>query len=719
MKLRRNIYKPYKLEPIKPWFTKILVSVFASLTLVTLGMAISWGYQLGIFSPSVEDIAPIIEYQPRDNSLVFDRNNQKIGELFSSYNVYTPIKDIPEPMIQAIVAVEDRNFFSHWGIDLKAILRASLNLLRTKSISQGASTITQQLVRNLLLNREKTLSRKLKEVALSLHLERHVSKDKILEIYLNALFLGHGSYGVGAAAFRYFGKKLQELDIHEHALIAGLFQSPSAYNPHKHPSRAKQRQKKVLLSMIETGYLNYETAKNYYKKPLNYKLYQSPNKEFAPYFIDYVRERTQDLLGQKVKNTGLRIYTTLDLSLQQKAKDAIESSTNLFNEALDHLIKTETENLAASKDGLDAKSSINQKEIQSLATENHSNETLETARVEAALLSTDPSNGHILTMVGGRNYNESQFNRTVHAKRSPGSAMKPVVYSYALANGYKWSDMLYVSPIAVDDYRPKNYSDSSYLTETTLLRAFYKSINTPTVEITQKLGLNPILIHAKSMGIQSPLKEEIGTVLGGSEVTMMDMARVYSTIANSGVKIQPIAITKIADRGGRVLYEAPPVKERSELVLSPQVSTLVQEGMRSVFQYGTAISQGDLFPQAVGKTGTSNHSKDNWFCGSTPDLVTIVWTGVDKEKGFQDKVSASSLALPIWSKYIRTVSPDRPKQEFNIAPGLVVKKIHPKYGFLDEEGIPMYFVEGEEPAEDESNLKVISRSGSYRGIFNR
>ena len=419
----------------RSWKFKI-IAFFSVISGTCFLAALGWLYSLGIFSYSENDLKAITEYVPMDNSVVYDKDGQKIGELFSSYYIFTPLNEIPETMIQAVVAIEDRRFETHLGIDPVAIFRALITVLREKKMSQGASTITQQLVRNILLSREKTIERKIKEIALSLMLETKLDKDKILEIYMNALFLGNGAYGVNAAAYRYFGKAIHKLEVHEHALIAGLFQSPSAYNPHRFPKRAKSRQKKVIISMAKAGFISVKQAKEEIKKKLEYLPYTPLNGKIAPHFIDYIQERTNEILKGNVKNRGLRIFTTLDQKLQKIAQESIVKSHLFLESSKVHLLNRDK---------------------------------LKEARVEAAILSTDPRNGNILAMVGGRDYKTSQFNRTVHAKRSPGSSIKPIVYSLALREGHKWSDVHYVSPVAVKDYRPKNYSEDSFLTETTLI----------------------------------------------------------------------------------------------------------------------------------------------------------------------------------------------------------------------------------------------------------
>ena len=262
---------------------------------------------------------------------------------------------------------------------------------------------------------------------------------------------------------------------------------------------------------------------------------------------------------------------------------------------------------------------------------------------EASLLSINPHSGEIIAMVGGRDYKKSQFNRAIDAKRAPGSSFKPIVYSFAIKQGMKWSDLLYISPISVGGYRPKN-SSGNFLSETTMARAMYKSINTIAIEIGQKLGIEKVLNHAKNLGIKSELREEAGSLLGSSEVTMLEMVEAYSALDNSGVKVVPYSIRYISDNEGNVLWEAEDLEARSKRVLSEKEAYLMVEGMRNVFKYGTAYKYSNMGKYSAGKTGTSNHSKDNWFCGFTPDLLTAVWIGSDKGKGFHKFASGASFS---------------------------------------------------------------------------
>jgi penicillin-binding protein 1A len=518
-------------------------------------------------------------------------------------------------------------------------------------------------------------------------MERLLSKEEILEIYANKLFLGYGSYGIGAAAQRFFNKPVGQLEIHECALIAGMFQSPSRYNPHRYPDRAKTRQLQVLTAMFQAGYLTRDQTLAESKKPLEYAAYKPMNEQVAPYFVDYVREETERLIGKSVEGRGLRIYTTLDPQLQALAHDVFGQSQDIFDKANGFVIPDYRK---------------------------HKRGELPT--VEGALLTIEPTTGEILTMVGGRNYQESKFNRTWQAKRQPGSAFKPIVYSLALNEGHRWSDMMFVSPVAIGGYRPKNFS-AEYLSETTLLQAFYMSMNTATVEIGAKIGLDKIIAYAKELGIQAPLKEEPGTMLGSSEVTMMDLARVYSVFANYGRRADPFSIREIRDSNDKVLYRSESTNALHQ-VITPQVAFLTLQGMREVMARGTATKAGHLASLAAGKTGTSNEAVDNWFAGFTSNLLTIVWIGVDKQLTMSNKATGGELALPIWDRFMTQAINTRKNAAFWQPDDVVRLTIDPKYGHMSSDGIPMWFLSSNRPAESATaEYKALEERPVFRSLF--
>lgn len=667
---------------------KQILMALGALGLVLLGTLVwmvLWLQQTGVLHLDQSRLTVIIDYKHADNSLVFDRNGEKIGEFFSDYHVFVPYEKIPKQLIQAVLAVEDRHFFAHYGIDLRGIMRALLASMRNGSFTQGGSTITQQVVRNFLLSPEKTFERKIKEAILAIQLERHLQKEKILEIYLNALFLGQGSYGVGAAAERHFGKPVQELEVHELALIAGLFQSPSRYNPHKAPDQAKRRQRQVLKAMVHAGFLSNEAHKIARKKPLIFKSQNQLNTTFAPYFVDAVQEQTEKLLTGDVRGRGLRIHTTLDVKLQNDVNTVIDKSSDIFNAAALKLVNVPQ---GAPK------------------------------IVETAAVVLDHHNGDVLAIVGGRDYMRSQFNRVLKAKRAPGSSFKPVVYALALQSGMKWSDMFYVGPVVIQDYRPRNYA-GEYLTEATLYSAFYRSINSPVIEIGHRFGTKRVIELARKMGVRTELKNQGGTLLGGSEVTPMDMASLYATIGNGGVQVDPRMILKITDRMGEVLYEAPPPLQKPKRVLPEQINFLLTDAMRAVFKYGTANQFAEMGAYAGGKTGTTDEAKDNWFCGVTANLTAVVWVGTDNNLAFSGTVAANTLALPVWAKIVDKARQRYPGEEFTVPEGIKFLKVSPQFGHLDPAGLEMSFIEGREPKRTESALSVVRETGNFRDYLDR
>ncbi len=669
----------------------ILFVVISSIAILAIGY--KWISALGVFQLDKARITTLENYNYRDNSIVFDSEQRKIGEFFDRYHVFVPYSDLPADFVNALVSIEDAQFFNHKGIDTKAILRAIIARLRSDSFSQGASTITQQLVRNTIINNEKSFERKIIEIAWALEIEKHLSKEKILELYVNIMFLGNGSYGVGAAAHRYFGKDIRQISKAEGALIAGLFQSPSRYNPAKYPERAKTRQLMVIEAMRKNRFISDKEAKAIASEKLSYKEYKYFNTQAASWFVDYIADVIKKLKNEHPmlsKNSGLRIYTTLDQNLQTLAERSIHWYDANLND-----ISARTGKI---RDNLTGK--------------------LKNATIEASMLVTDPTTGDILAMVGGRNYQKSQFNRTTSALRSPGSAFKPIVYTEALIQGFKWSDMIYVSPINIENYRPKNMEDD-YLTETTMMRAFYKSMNSPTIEIATKVGIPAIIERAKSLGLRSPLKQEFGSALGSSDVTMMDLARMYGTFANNGVLSELGSITKITNADGDLLWERRPSDSRKKKVLNEQIAYLMTQGMRAVLTSGTGAKSADLAKHAAGKTGTSNDSSDNWFCGFTPNLVSVVWVGTDEHAPIYAHASGSALALPIWDQFIRNSYLYRAPKTFERPDGIIEASIHPRYGHKIAGGARMYFLQSNQPMETSSALETIEHTseGSYRNVF--
>ena len=552
---------------------------------IVFGVCVIWMTDVVNFDHA-QALDSIVDHTERDNTLVYARDGQVIAEVFSRYRIYVPWEKMPAVIIDAVLAIEDRNFFNHHGIDSKAMLRALWHNIKAGGIRQGASTITQQVVKNYSLTSKRTLQRKLKEIFLAVELERMLPKEKILDIYLNNFFLGNRSYGVGAAARRYFGKDAQQLTLAEAAMIAGLFRAPGKYDPMRFPSRARQRQLQVLQAMKASGKIDQQQMHDAALQELAFKSYRDPRLETAPHFVDYVIKQAAAILNwPTIGDQGLRIHTTLDLPSQKQATEIIANMHKITK----------------------------YKEV---------------ADMEAALLSVDPLSGEILTMVGGRDYRKSKFNRTVQAQRPPGSVFKPIVYAYALARGMTWNDVSLLAPISIDAYRPRE-QHNEFIKETTLYRSFYKSLNLPVIDLTKKFGIKRIIAHARQFGIASQLKEEAGTALGSSDLRMTEIATAYAVFANAGIRTTQIAIRRITDRHGQVLYAAPSREARQDDVIDAQVSYMITAAMQDVFKHGTASRFHDMHLWAAGKTGTSDGAKDNWFCGYSNERVTVVWVGKD------------------------------------------------------------------------------------------
>ena len=657
------------------------IRITLSLGVAFLGILafLIWDLRQNLNLDSYEStLAPIENWTPNDNTIVLDRSGKVISEEFSMYHRYISYENIPKFLITAVISTEDKRFMSHSGYDLKAIARAALSRVTGSSrYQQGASTITQQVIRGFTLAKEKTYLRKAQEIFLAYKLEQKLSKEKILEIYLNHLFLGNGSYGVGSAAKRYFDKEISQLNNGELALIAGLFQSPTVYNPQKNLKAAIHRQRDVLNALVNTNEISREDAKRIASMKINIVSWSGVKLGFNRWFTAYVTSEARRILkASSIKNQGFVIHTTLDSKLQDAASRSVSSQT----EALEQIEQLPT---AEGKPPL---------------------------ALEAAFLVVDPRNGEILSMIGGRNQ-ELDFNRTVQARRSPGSLFKPVVYSLALESGLKWSDVFYVSPISLTgNYRPRN-SSKDFLSETTMLRSFYRSMNTPTMEIAERLGLPNIIEHAKKLGIKSPIKFEFGSALGQSEATMMEIAQMYSCFANGGLSITPIAITKIIDRQGEIVYEAESAEHRSTQVVNPEIAFLMNQGLKKVLQIGTGSRAGEYASFAGGKTGTTNESKDNWFAGVTSNTVGISWVGADEPIAVAGDAQGATLALPIWSTFIENAPFLKDAVPLQPPDGVQAQLVHPEFGNLSNNGIEMWFLNGNLPDRKGEALEALQADG--------
>ncbi|MDE3269986.1 MAG: PBP1A family penicillin-binding protein [Pseudomonadota bacterium] len=646
----------------------LTVAVFGVLL---FGICLAWLADTMIARHS-DALDAIVNHQDKDNTRIYANDGKVIAEVYSEFSVYVPYAEIPQIMIDAVIAIEDRNFFQHAGFDVKAVLRAAIQNLKKTKITQGGSTITQQLVKNYSLTRERTWQRKIKEVFLAFELERILPKEQILAVYLNNLYLGNRAYGIGAAAGRYFGLPLAKLNAAELVMIAGLFRSPNRDNPQRSLARAKLRQQQVLQALLASGKITAHQKQSIERMPLRFKEYVPQRTSIAPHFVDHVIKESEKILNvSSIKDQGYRIHTTLDLNKQLLA--------NRITQDIDTL-------------------------------------TSVAKGMEVGLISVNPRNGHILAMIGGRDYQQSKFNRATQALRQPGSAFKPIVYSYALMNGIAWSDMAFVAPVSVDEYRPREQRNE-IMRETTLYRSFYKSLNLPVVELGNKLGIKRVIKHAQRFGINTALKDELGTVLGSSEIRITEMANIYSVFANAGKLTRQSAITKIIDRHGKTVYQLKPATDRTDTIISEQISFLMTSAMQDVFHRGTASKYRRFHTWAAGKTGTSDAARDNWFCGFSSDLVTIVWLGSDSNASNSGSAFGATVALPIWAAFMAKAVPPQARQGFDVPDGVDVAKVNPRFGNIDSKGVRMYFLHGKVPSNKHSPFQSLTEKQEYRGLF--
>lgn len=691
---------------LRSWLITFAV-VLAVITLTFVG-AIFW-LSRDLPSPSLlETIEPTV------GTTVYDRHGEIIHEFFRENRVVVGLDDISPHFVSAIIATEDREFRQHWGVDVFAILRATITNVRAGRVVQGASTITQQLARSLFLTQEVSLTRKLKEALLALRIEQTYSKDRIIELYLNQIYFGSGAYGVEAAAQSLYGVSASELDLPQSALLAGLPKNPGGYSPRRYPDRAALRRTLVLSMMVDDGAITGDEAAVADTTDLGV-LEEEDDSPAGAHFIEYVRREVIAEYGAEMLYAGgLRIHTTLDAELQRTADEVVEERFAALETEYDFPIKRGDE---FDPDTLD-----------------------HIPYVEGALLAVDASTGGILAMVGGRDFRDSQFNHATQAPRQPGSGFKPFVYTAAIDNGFTPADTIMDAPILIPasgpmwrlegledeelvieeptDWMPENYT-REFNGRVRLRSALMRSINIPAIKLGIMVGPDQIARYARDMGITSRLAGVYSLALGSGEVTLLDMVKAYGVLANQGTRLEPYAVERIEDRSGRVLtthmassYEA----------LSPATAYVVTSMMESVINSGTgwsARSWGFSHP-AAGKTGTTNDCTDAWFVGFTPHIVCGVWGGFDDRSSLGEKMTGARVALPAWTEFMKAAHVDLPKDAFEMPPGVVSERVCAESGELAgefcEETVQEVFIQDTEPVR-QCHIHVPERT--FRGIFTR
>ncbi len=651
---------------------KFLFYLFLVLSAILIGGTV--GFVVYSFG-DLPEVQQLEEYRPSITTRVYSARNKLLAEFYLENRTPVKIDEVPETLTKAIIAAEDGRFHSHHGIDLRGIARAMYRNIRAGKILEGGSTLTQQLSKILFLTPERSYARKLKELVLALKIEQRYTKKEILSFYLNQIYFGNGAYGVESAAQTFFGKSVNELSLAECALLAGLPRSPKYYSPFTAKQQAHRRRSYVLGRMLATGFITQPEADAAEQIPLpDHPVQRLNGTVSAPYFVEYVRQKIEERFGSGILYTGgLNITTSIDDTLQRAAEDAVLKGLQALE---GKLIKKRTDGMP----------------------------------LQAALVAIDPSSGHILAMVGGRDFSASQFNRAWQALRQPGSAFKPIIYATALERGYSAVDMLQDTPLTVkldrrNNWTPENFT-RTYQGAVTLRKALAQSLNVPTVRLLASIGIAETVDFAHKIGITSPLNPVLSLALGSSDVTLLEMTSAYACFANHGVRLTPIAVKSVSDNSGRVLYinDTAPVQ-----AIKPETAYLITNLLKGVIEQGTGWKARELNRPAGGKTGTTNDNRDAWFIGYTPTLVAGIWVGYDDQRSLGVRTTGSRAALPIWLDFMKQAIQGTDAADFAIPENIIMKNVDPRSGLLSTEqcsrSIREAFVPGTEPRKycDESS----------------
>jgi penicillin-binding protein 1A len=623
------------------------IVLVSSLAIVAFGLAtLTALWTRACAGNSCPSIAELGGYDPNQASKVYAADGRLITDLGSERRTVVPLDEMSPYVKAAFVTTEDKRFYEHHGIDWYRVFGAIKNNIFKFRVAEGFSTITMQLARNLwpddISGRDKSLRRKLREAHVAREIEATYPKDKILELYLNQIDLGNRAYGVEAASQRYFGKSVRDLNVAEAATLAAIPKAPSRYNPRKNPNLSVQRRNTVLNLLRDNGLLSQEEAERWKAYPL----LLSSHSDFsgvAEYFVEYVRQQLQARFGSDLYKSGFRIYTTLDLDTQQAAERALEARLEAIESGADGKFTW-----PSYRQYLDSRAD---------APEDNSRST--TPYLQGLVVTLDAKTGDIRAMVGGRDFDDSKFNRATQALRQPGSTFKPIVYAAAVEAGYPLSHVMVDDPLSVElatdttPWAPQNY-DLEFDGPMTLRRALYMSRNIIAIKLGMEIGEDAVISEATKFGITTRIPPYPSIHIGSADVIPLEMIAAYTTFANLGTRTIPNAILRVEDRTGKIVWQP---QVRSVAVMDTAHAWLMTDALRDVVRHGTAVgSVGSRinFP-AGGKTGTTNDGYDVWFIGFTPDLVTGVWIGFDQPRKIKGNAQGGVLAAPAWTAMMREV----------------------------------------------------------------
>jgi penicillin-binding protein 1A len=711
--------------------------VLGILLVVAAGGGATLGYFLKFDLP---DVRALEDYTPPLMTRVLAHDGALVDTFAQQRRIFVEYSEIPESFRKALIATEDSRFYDHTGIDIRGIFRAAWHDLTHMRLAQGASTLTQQLARGLFLNPEKIWRRKFQEMVLALEIERTYSKEEILKFYCNQVYMGHGQYGLGAATRYYFAKTPPELTLEEAALLAGLIQRPEALSPIRNPERALKRRNHVLRRVLLEGWISPEEAEAAASTPMVLAS-RRPQKSLAPYFVEEVRRSLQARLGEtSVYQAGLEVRTTVDRRLQDIANRSVELGLRQLDKrqgwrGVERRIPEDADpstwenpewddgiQIGAITDGVvvSARGDGNvdvrvgpysglltaqgvrwtrrgqpssfldpgdliRVQVQEVTPEGEAALSLEQEPVvEAALVAIEPQTGAVRALVGGFDYERSEFDRAVQARRQTGSAFKPFVYAAALGEGWTPADRLLDEPTVfldartLEPYQPENYGDK-YYGVLTLRKALEKSINIATVKLITRLGYRPVIDIARRLGISSELRPYPSLALGSFEVNLLELTSAYGTFGNQGVRVEPHLVSEVLKRDGTVLESVQPSVHDA---VSPEIAYLMNRLLEGVISDGTGRAAAHLGRPLAGKTGTTDEYTDAWFIGYTPDLAVGVWVGFDIKRSLGTRETGALAALPIWRAFMEAAYEGRPPQDFPRPPGIVDVAIHRDTGLL-------------------------------------
>lgn len=795
------------------WFKRLLKISYWSLISLAVIAFIGIGLTIFYLEDDLPDVSVLNDVQLQVPLRVYTSDGELIAEYGEKKRMPVPYEDIPPQLIHAVLATEDQRFFEHPGVDIMGLARAAIQVIASGNKVQGGSTITMQVARNFFLTRKKTYTRKLKEILLAIKIDNELSKEKIISLYLNKIYLGNRAYGVGAAAHVYYGKNLSELTLAQMAMIAGLPKAPSTLNPLRNPEAAIKRRNHVLNRMLEQNYITEAEYEEAVSHPLTAKYHQPPITVSAPYVAEMVRNLMLEQFGEEAYTSGLNVYTTIHSHAINAANSAVRNAliaydirhgyrgavTNWGTPNLADLetwltklkqyptvnqlapaavVKVDANAIAVIKedgnivtidwDGLKwarrslangkyrSKAPLSAADVASLgdviyidALGQDRYRLAQVPEVEIALVAMNPQSGAIEALVGGFDFNSSNFNRVTQAKRQPGSSFKPFIYSAALNKGYTLASLINDAPIVINDptttshWRPQNVNQRFY-GPTRLRVGLTKSRNLVSIRLLEAVGVNYTVNYLKNYGFDlQDMPRNLSLALGSAAVTPLEMARAYSIVANGGFKVTPYLVNYITNDKNEVIYQAKPKlacepcivhdKETfleatqistdtyAEQAISPQVAYLMNSALKDVITHGTGrgVRQAGLTrTDLAGKTGTTNDQKDAWFTGFNSDIVTIVWLGYDQPRSLHEY--AANAALPGWTEFMKNALANKPEHHMPQPPGIVSVRINTETGKLashwDQNSVFEYFTESTVPTQTDSYSRAMDDNPSYPNL---